>query len=154
LPQLYAARPVQALFDPQGKAEKYQGVRTRYQLLPGGVTGLPEGFVGRRREQQQLLPGLRKGDITFLVLHGFGGHGKRTLASRLVDRLGDPKVVEVRAVLSRRPEGETAASCAARAAADVVKEIALAADLLGEPELARLLDAEDRPLARRLLSAA
>ena len=77
LPQLYAARPVEVLFDPQGPTETFQGIETRYELLPGGVKGLREGFVGRRREQQRLVPGLRAGDITFLLLHGLGGQRRR-----------------------------------------------------------------------------
>jgi hypothetical protein len=153
LPQLYAARPVEGLFDPHGPQESFQGFATRYELLPGGVKGLREGFVGRRREQQRLVPALRDGDITFLLLHGVGGQGKSTLATRLVGRLRGAGF-DVRAVLTRRQEGETAASCAARAAADVVKEIALAATLLGKEQLGALLSDERKPLALRLLLAA
>jgi hypothetical protein len=104
LPQLYAARPVEVLFDPQRPREGYQGVHTRYELLPGGVKGLREGFVGRRREQQQLVPALRTGKTTFLLLHGVGGQGKSTLATRLVDRLRYGGF-DVRAVLTRRQPG-------------------------------------------------
>ena len=88
---------------------------TRYELLPGGVQGLKEGFVGRRREQQRLVPGLRDGDITFLLLHGIGGQGKSTLATRLVGRLAGAGF-DVRAVLSKRLPEEKPESCAIRAA--------------------------------------
>ena len=153
LPQLYASRPVEVLFDPQGPRETFQGVETRYELLPGGVKGLREGFVGRRREQQRLLPALRAGDTTFLLLHGVGGQGKSTLATRLVDRLRGAGF-DVRAVLSRRQPDEAADSCATRAAAAVVKEISLAATLAGQEQLGALLGDEGKPLALRLLLAA
>jgi tetratricopeptide (TPR) repeat protein len=152
LPQLYAARPVEVLFDPQGGPEKFQGLETRYELLPGGVKGLKEGFVGRRREQQRLLPALRSGATTFLLLHGLGGQGKSTLATRLVDRLRGPGF-DVRAVVSKRQKGESAVACATAAAAAVVKEIGLAAKVLQQPGLAAALEAEKDPIARLALAA-
>ncbi len=49
------------------------------------------GFVGRRRELQMLLRQLRPDDPAtgpqVAVLHGMGGLGKSTLASRLLDRM-------------------------------------------------------------------
>src|SRR5205807_1999660 len=110
-------------------------------------------FVGRRREQQRLVPALRDGTITFLLLHGQGGQGKSTLATRIVDRLRGSGFA-VRAVLSKRQPGETAALCAAGAAAAIVKEISLAASLAGQEQLGTLLSEESKPLARRLLLAA
>jgi len=76
LPQLYCSQPVELLFDPALPQQPYEGLRTVYQRLPGGVEGLQEGFVGRRREQQQLLPALRTGESTVVVLHGVGGRGR------------------------------------------------------------------------------
>jgi hypothetical protein len=139
LPQLYAAGPVEALFDPRGEQETFRGVRTRYELLPGGVTGLREGFVGRRREQQKLLPALREADTTFVVLHGIGGQGKSTLATRLVDRLRGAGF-EARSVRTLRQPGESAAVCAGRACAAVVKEVTLAARMAERAELAALVE--------------
>ena len=150
LPQLYAARPVEALFDPKGPDESFQGMETRYELLPGGVKGLREGFVGRRREQQRLLPALRAGDVTFLLLHGVGGQGKSTLATRLVDRLRGAGF-DVRAVVSKGQPGE-AAACAAGTSAAIVKEISLAAKLK-QPDLAATLEAEKDPLMRMAFAA-
>jgi adenylylsulfate kinase-like enzyme len=46
-----------------------------------------EHFLGRRREQQQLLPALRGGDLQAVVLTGLGGAGKSTLATRLARKL-------------------------------------------------------------------
>ncbi|HEY1379180.1 MAG TPA: CHAT domain-containing protein, partial [Gemmataceae bacterium] len=87
LPQLYAAAPIEQLFDPDKPAEKYIGPKTEYELLKGGVVGLREGFVGRRREQQRLVPALRTGETLFVLLHGMGGQGKSTLATRIAGRL-------------------------------------------------------------------
>jgi tetratricopeptide (TPR) repeat protein len=152
LPQLYAARPVEALFDPQGPQEVYHGIETRYALLPGGVKGLTEGFVGRRREQQLLVPGLRTGKIKFLLLHGVGGQGKSTLATRLVDRLRGSGF-DVRAVRCQRQPGQSAESCGTGTAAAIVKEITLAAKWLKQPDFAATLEAEKDPVARMSLAA-
>jgi hypothetical protein len=153
LPQLYAAQPVEKLLDLQAPAEKFEGVATRYELISGDMAGLSEGFVGRRREQQLLLPALRTGDITVLVLHGVGGQGKSTLATRLVGRLRGSGF-DVRVVKTVRPKDEAAANCAVRASAAIVKEISLAATSLGEDRLGNVLADEEKPLNRRLLLAA
>ena len=153
LPQLYAAQPVEMLLDPQAQREAFEGVATRYERLSGGMAGLREGFVGRRREQQQLLPALRAGDITFVLLHGVGGQGKSTLATRLVDRLRSSGF-DVRVVQTVREPDEAAAGCAARANDAIVRDVSLAATELGEDRLGNLLADETKPLARRLLVAA
>jgi tetratricopeptide (TPR) repeat protein len=49
--------------------------------------GYAEHFVGRRREQQRLLPALRSGDLQIVIITGMGGSGKSTLATRLARRL-------------------------------------------------------------------
>ncbi len=49
--------------------------------------GYAEHFVGRRREQQRLLPKLRSGDLQVVIITGLGGSGKSTLATRLARRL-------------------------------------------------------------------
>jgi tetratricopeptide (TPR) repeat protein len=152
LPQLYAARPVETLFDPKQTAEDFQGIETRYERLPGGIVGLTEGFVGRRREQQQLVPGLRTGDIKFLVLHGMGGQGKSTLATRVVDRLRRSGF-DVRAVVSKRKETETALTCATDAADALVKEVVLAAKKFQRPDLAAMLSGDKDPVTRLALAA-
>ena len=87
LPHLYAARPSAALYD-RDRVEVYAGIKTEYVLLPNYVEGLKEGFIGRRRDQQALIPGLRDGEFTVAVLQGLGGQGKSTLATRIVNRLG------------------------------------------------------------------
>src|SRR5205085_10031634 len=44
-------------------------------------------FVGRRREQQRLLPALREGKFQTVLLTGLGGTGKSSLATRLARKL-------------------------------------------------------------------
>jgi hypothetical protein len=40
--------------------------------------GYAEHFVGRRREQQRLLPALRSGDLQVVIITSLGGSGKST----------------------------------------------------------------------------
>ncbi|HUS76040.1 MAG TPA: tetratricopeptide repeat protein, partial [Methanothrix sp.] len=54
---------------------------------PGMKEGYTEHFVGRRREQQRLLPALKSGDIDVLIITGLGGSGKSALATRLARKL-------------------------------------------------------------------
>ncbi len=81
-----------------------------YVLLGDGIKGLREGFVGRRRERQRLVPALRDGDTTFAVLTGIGGAGKSTLATRAANRLESAgfAVVPVRVEDSRGTAGSRA----------------------------------------------
>lgn len=58
------------LFDRRLTPEKVSGARTVYALLGDGVKGLSEGFVGRRRQIQALLPPLRRGTARMAVLTG------------------------------------------------------------------------------------
>src|SRR5207253_3557290 len=101
--------------------------KTAYDVLPGGVEGLTEGFIGRRREQQQLIPALRKGDATVGLLHGVGGQGKSTLATRIANRLAADGF-EVIAVKSVRANGQTAGDCARDAMRSLVTEFGAYAD--------------------------
>ena len=89
LPRLYCSTPLGQIVDPDKPADNYEGPRTEYQRIGGGVEGLREGFIGRRRVQQKLIPPLRRGDFNVAVLHGIGGQGKSTLATRVVNRLQD-----------------------------------------------------------------
>ena len=51
------------------------------------IEGYTPHFIGRRRELQRLLPGLRAGELQAVVLTGLGGTGKSTLATRLARKL-------------------------------------------------------------------
>ena len=55
--------------------------------LPGMKEGYAEHFVGRRREQQRLLPALRSGDLQVVIITGMGGSGKSALATWLARKL-------------------------------------------------------------------
>ena len=55
--------------------------------LPGMKEGYAEHFVGRRREQQRLLPALRSGDLQIVIITGIGGSGKSALATKLARKL-------------------------------------------------------------------
>ncbi|HEX4611296.1 MAG TPA: CHAT domain-containing protein [Urbifossiella sp.] len=87
LPRLFAAGPDCALVDRSASPRPYAGPRTEPVLIDGDIKGLREGFVGRRRPQQELIPPLRDGGYSVLVLTGIGGMGKSTLATRAVGRL-------------------------------------------------------------------
>ncbi len=104
--QIYSASAgADAVFDPEATPERYAGPRTEYVLLGDGIKGLREGFVGRRRERQRLIPALRDGDTTFAVITGIGGAGKSTLATRAANRLKSAgfEVVPVRVEGGRGP---------------------------------------------------
>jgi hypothetical protein len=97
--QVYSSASTGAVFDPKAAPEPYAGPRTEYVLLGDGIKGLREGFVGRRRERQRLVPSLGDGNTTFAVITGIGGAGKSTLATRAANRLESAgfRVVPVRA---------------------------------------------------------
>src|SRR5205823_3532822 len=56
LPQLYAGGAAVELVDRAAPRRRYEGPRTERKLIDGEIKGLREGFVGRRRVQQRLLP--------------------------------------------------------------------------------------------------
>ena len=116
LPQVYAPHADGFLYDPSLKPEPPSGPRTRYVLLGDGVKGLREGFIGRRRELQRLVPALRDGETTFAVLTGIGGAGKSTLATRVANRLESAgfRAVPVRAAPDDRGPAEAGRSLLSR----------------------------------------
>ncbi|VVB67000.1 Tetratricopeptide repeat protein [uncultured archaeon] len=63
--------------------------------LPGMKEGHAEHFVGRRREQQRLLPALRSGDLQIVIITGLGGSGKSTLATRLANKLATYRFIPI-----------------------------------------------------------
>jgi tetratricopeptide (TPR) repeat protein len=103
--QVYSSVAAGAVFDPKPAPEPDVGPHTEYVLLGDGIKGLREGFVGRRRERQRLVPALRDGDTTFAVITGIGGAGKSTLATRAANRLATAEfqVVPVRVEGGRGP---------------------------------------------------
>jgi len=87
LPVLYSATSQSRIFDPNKPPEVLTRQNRILDALPGMNEGYAEHFVGRRREQQRLLPKLRSGDLQVVIITGLGGSGKSTLATRLARRL-------------------------------------------------------------------
>jgi tetratricopeptide (TPR) repeat protein len=87
LPVLYSATSQSQIFDPNKPPEVLTRQNMVLDALPGMKEGYAEHFVGRRREQQRLLPKLRSGDLQVVIITGMGGSGKSTLATRLARRL-------------------------------------------------------------------
>jgi tetratricopeptide (TPR) repeat protein len=86
LPVLYTATTQADLFDPD-RHEDPPKPSVEQRLLQGMTEGHAKYFIGRRREQQALLPKLRSGNLTTVLLTGLGGVGKSTLATRLARSL-------------------------------------------------------------------
>ena len=86
LPALYAGTRQARLFD-ASRTEPSLRPSLVLQSLPGMVEGYTPHFIGRRRELQRLLPGLRSGELQAVLLTGLGGSGKSTLATRLARKL-------------------------------------------------------------------
>jgi CHAT domain/AAA ATPase domain len=86
LPVLYASTGQMRLFD-AARTEPSSRPSLVLQPLPGMVGGYTPHFIGRRRELQRLLPGLRSGELQAVALTGLGGSGKSTLATRLARKL-------------------------------------------------------------------
>ncbi len=89
LPVLYSATSQSMILDPDPQRPLELPARPAMvqEALPGMKEGYAEHFVGRRREQQRLLPALRSGDLQLLLITGLGGSGKSTLATRLARKL-------------------------------------------------------------------
>lgn len=88
LPVLYAATRQTQLFDAKRSEPSLRPTLVFQQALPGMLeAGSAPHFIGRRRELQRLLPGLRAGEWQAVVLSGLGGAGKSTLATRLAHKL-------------------------------------------------------------------
>jgi CHAT domain/AAA ATPase domain len=87
LPVLYASTTQTQVFDEKAPAERTARPSLVQQPLPGMIEGYTPHFIGRRRELQRLLPGLRSGDLQGVVLTGLGAVGKSTMATRLARKL-------------------------------------------------------------------
>jgi tetratricopeptide (TPR) repeat protein len=89
LPVLYSATAMTQglIWDPEKPPLSISRPRLALLPLPGMTRGSTEHFIGRRRELQRLLPGLREGRLQGVVLTGLGGAGKSTLATRLARKL-------------------------------------------------------------------
>jgi tetratricopeptide (TPR) repeat protein len=147
LPQLYTGSAAVELVDRAAPLRPYKGPRTVRTLIDGEIKGLREGFIGRRRIQQRLVSALRDGKVTFAVLHGLGGMGKSTLATRAADRLLEEGFT-VHGV--RAAPGATPAK-AGRATLDKLLEALGRAFLFAQrPDLNDLLSSDKLPLGQRV----
>ena len=156
LPQLYCRVPVERLLDPNQAPEPAPVSQTVYHELGSRIPGLKTGFIGRRREQQQLLPKLRSGDYTCVVLHGPGGQGKSTLVTRLVNQLFNRLKqfgYRVLAIKSVQQKGESAGQCGARTASQLLSELHRHALRIKDEDLAAILS-ENRHSTEMKLSFA
>jgi len=90
LPVLYCSDDQSLIFDPQAAPDLVLEMDLGHPPLPGMVTGGCRAFLGRRRELQRLLPGLKDGSLRAVILTGHPGSGKSTLAVRLCWELGMP----------------------------------------------------------------
>ena len=152
LPQVYASAANGSLYDPSLPPECQAGPRTNYVLLGDGIKGLREGFIGRRREIQRLVPALRERETTFAVLTGIGGAGKSTLATRAANRLESAgfRAVPVRAEKDERGPAESARALLSR----LIGELDDAFIQAGRQDLHSQLTDGKLPLEQRLRLAA
>jgi tetratricopeptide (TPR) repeat protein len=151
LPQLYAGGAAVELVDRAAPRRRYEGPRTVRTLIDGEIKGLREGFVGRRRIQQKLFPALRDGAVTFAVLHGLGGMGKSTLATRAAGRLREAGFT----VYGVKPASGQAPTAAGRDTMNRLLDALSRAFLFaGREDLNNLLTQEKLPLGQRLRLAA
>ncbi len=103
----------------------------------GNVVFRPEGFVGRRQETRTIKRLVREG-APALLLHGFGGLGKSTLASRIADKLRREEgalVVPLKGALSVDTLILGIAQQISLAAPSDDNEIAQIASILRHPEM-------------------
>jgi tetratricopeptide (TPR) repeat protein len=147
LPQLYGVGHAVELVDRAAAPRPYEGPRTVRTILEDGIKGLEKGFIGRRRIQQQLLPALRDGSVTFAVLHGLGGMGKSTLATRAANRL---KEAGFTVYGVRTPKGIDPALSGRDTWLKLNDALVRAFEYAGRQDLNKLLTAYRLPLGQRL----
>ena len=89
LPVLYTSHTQSEIVDPDSTRllDIPQKISAEQKSLPGMIEGFAEHFVGRRREQQQLIPALREGQTTIVIISGLGGIGKSALATRIARKM-------------------------------------------------------------------
>jgi tetratricopeptide (TPR) repeat protein/Mrp family chromosome partitioning ATPase len=147
LAQMYCSDDGSELYDRAAPRRPWQGPRIDHELLGDGIKGLREGFVGRRRDVQRLVPPLRDGDVTFAVVTGIGGAGKSTLATRAANRLAAVGF-DVRPV--RAAEGPSAPERGRLTLSKVISSLSDAFLKHGREDLQRLLRTGEITLDQRL----
>jgi len=89
LPNLYVSTTQSRVVDPDLNRKSVEPIRKTMVQLPlkDMLEGFAEHFVGRRREQQRLIPAFRTNKLQVLILSGMGGCGKSSLATRIARKL-------------------------------------------------------------------
>jgi tetratricopeptide (TPR) repeat protein len=147
LPQVYCSSAGSSLFDASAPSKPYTGPRTEPVLLGDGIKGLREGFVGRRRQLQQLVPAFRDGETTFAVITGLGGAGKSTLATRAANHL---ERAGFRILPVCTATGSSPAECARGTLVKLIDTLDNAFLKEGRKDLHQFLTDKDLPQERRL----
>ncbi|MBV9790132.1 MAG: tetratricopeptide repeat protein [Chloroflexi bacterium] len=155
LPVLYAATTQDLIFDPEAAPVQPPRPQVVLRSLPGMTEGYAEHFVGRRRELQRLLPDLREGKLSTLIITGLGGAGKSTLATRLARKLEAEGWYPI-AIPSTEQQPLSAATLLQRCG-DAFRDAARQIKASGDDRLAKILeiaasavDAPEVPVDRRL----
>jgi len=148
LPVLYSATSQSLIFDPDAQRPLELPARPQIvqEALPGMKKGYAEHFVGRRREQQRLLPDLRSGDLQLLLITGLGGSGKSTLATRLARKLETYGFMPI--PLSSSKENPLSSARLLQAFGDAFREAARNYESEGDHKKAGKLDALVRDLKK------
>ncbi|MBK7972915.1 MAG: CHAT domain-containing protein [Deltaproteobacteria bacterium] len=85
--QLFAGAGDDRVFDCTIRAPLEAAPELSHEILGDGIQGVSHGFVGRRRELEELLPSLASGEHTVAVITGIVGAGTTTLATLAAQRL-------------------------------------------------------------------
>jgi tetratricopeptide (TPR) repeat protein len=86
-PYIFSRSSKDEAFDLQQGSGLLKSLLASQMSLPGTTEGYCEDFVGRRRDVQRLLPALREGALTAVVITGLQGSGKSVLAVWLAGAL-------------------------------------------------------------------
>ncbi len=152
LPLLYSATSQSLIFDPDPQRPLELPARPQMvqEALPGMKEGYAEHFVGRRREQQRLIPALKSGDLQLLLITGLGGSGKSTLATRLARKLETYGFMPI--PLSNSKENPLSSARLLQAFGEAFREAARNYESEGDLKKAGKLDALVRDLKKPELS--
>jgi tetratricopeptide (TPR) repeat protein len=103
LPVLYASTVDTRVLDETLPLTARPRQSKEQQPLPGMTQGYAQYLVGRRRELQAVLPGLRDGTLRGVVITGMGGSGKSSLATRVARLLESGETSLTPIVVSCKP---------------------------------------------------
>jgi tetratricopeptide (TPR) repeat protein len=128
---VHAATGTAVLFDAADSEPLAPSARPALRNLLGPDTG---DFVGRRREQRELLAFLFGSEAGGVLLYGIGGVGKSALAAEIVRRIQESEPARLVVVLAGELETK-----------NILAAVAAAAQNRGLPGLAELVTEPDQP---------